>query len=337
MQRDSDSLRRPMLLSSIVPRKRGARREGNAGKKIRMRNPPWISRFLGVEEKNRMRRYAPVRTINEEIRNPSLFAGADSCFKAQMKQVKIGVGFGLWRLGMPAAETIANVSERAEDWGLDSFWLSDHLLAPSPELDVVATLSLLASRTSRIRLGPSVFLLNLRHPLVAAKSFASLDYLSNGRMVMAVGTGANLADYAACGIPTEGRGRRLDEGIMVLRKVWTEANASFHGRFFNFDNVTIEPRPAHRDHNNSGTVDLWIGGKSDTALMRTAHLSDAFFASFQAPDEFARSMETIHRYAAEAGRADARIESGLILLCALAPTRERAIDRDAPDAQCDRP
>jgi alkanesulfonate monooxygenase SsuD/methylene tetrahydromethanopterin reductase-like flavin-dependent oxidoreductase (luciferase family) len=64
-----------------------------------------------------------------------------------MKHVKIGVGFGLWRLGMPLAETIARVAERAEDWGLDSFWLSDHLLAPSAELDVVATLSLLASRT----------------------------------------------------------------------------------------------------------------------------------------------------------------------------------------------
>jgi alkanesulfonate monooxygenase SsuD/methylene tetrahydromethanopterin reductase-like flavin-dependent oxidoreductase (luciferase family) len=117
---------------------------------------------------------------------------------------------------------------------------------------------------------------------------------------------------------------------MVLRKVWTEANASFHGRFFNFDNVTIEPRPAHRDHNNSGTVDLWIGGKSDTALMRTAHLSDAFFASFQAPDEFARSMKTIHRYATEAGRANPHIESGLILLCRLAPTRERAIEEMRP-------
>src|SRR5260370_18622721 len=87
-----------------------------------------------------------------------------------MKQVKIGVGFGLWRLGMPPAETIARVAERAEDWGLDSFWLSDHLLAPSPELDVVATLSLLASRTSRMKLEPSVLLLNLRHPLMVANS-----------------------------------------------------------------------------------------------------------------------------------------------------------------------
>ena len=134
-----------------------------------------------------------------------------------MKQVKIGVGFGLWRLGMPPAETIARVAERAEDWGLDSFWLSDHLLAPSPELDVVATLSLLASRTTRMKLGPSVLLLNLRHPLMVAKSFASLDYLSNGRMVMAVGTGANLADYAACNIPVESRGKRL---LKLKKRPW---------------------------------------------------------------------------------------------------------------------
>ncbi|HVC45054.1 MAG TPA: LLM class flavin-dependent oxidoreductase [Candidatus Binataceae bacterium] len=247
-----------------------------------------------------------------------------------MKQVKVGVGFGLFRLGMPSAPAVINVAERAEEWGLDSFWLSDHLLSPSPELDIVATLALLASRTSRIKLGPSVLLLNLRHPLMAAKSFATLDYLSNGRIVMAVGTGANLADYAACGIPTEGRGRRLDEGIIVLRKAWTEANASFHGKFFNFDNVTIDPRPVRRTNNNSGTIDIWIGGRSDAALKRTARLADGYFASFQAPDEFARSMATIRGYAAEAGRANARIESGLILLCRLAPTRQQAVDQMKP-------
>src|SRR5665213_2983535 len=141
-----------------------------------------------------------------------------------MKQIKVGVGFGLFSLGMPSVDTIAHVAESAEEWGLDSFWLSDHLLAASPELDVVATLSLIASRTSRIKLGPSVFLLNLRHPLVTVYAFATLYYFSKGRMVMAVGTGANLADYAACGIPTEGRGKRLDEGIEILRKVWTESN-----------------------------------------------------------------------------------------------------------------
>lgn len=243
-----------------------------------------------------------------------------------MKQVKIGIGFGLWRLGMPSAETIARVAERAEEWGVDSFWLSDHLLAPSPELDVVATLSLLASRTSRIKLGPSVFLLNLRHPLLTAKAFASLDYLSGGRMVMAVGTGANLADYAACGIPLEGRGRRLEEGIQVLRTVWREKNASFHGKFFNFDNVTIEPLPLPRANNDSGAIDIWIGGRSEAALRRTAKMGDGFFASFQTPDEYARNMAAIRNYAREYGRENARIESGLILFSRIARSRAQALE-----------
>ncbi len=247
-----------------------------------------------------------------------------------MKQVKIGVGFGLWRLGMPSAETIARVAERAEGWGLDSFWLSDHLLAPSPELDVVATLSLLASRTSQMKLGPSVLLLNLRHPLLVAKAFASLDYLSNGRMVMAVGTGANLADYAACGIPPKSRGKRLDEGIEVLRTVWKNPKASHHGRFFNFDSVTIEPRPVARTNNDSGTMDIWVGGRSDAALKRTAKLADGYFASFQTPEEYGASMAKIRDYATQYGRADARIESGLIVLCRIAGSRERALDEMRP-------
>jgi alkanesulfonate monooxygenase SsuD/methylene tetrahydromethanopterin reductase-like flavin-dependent oxidoreductase (luciferase family) len=142
--------------------------------------------------------------------------------------------------------------------------------------------------------------------------------------VMAVGTGANLADYAATGVALETRGRRLDEGVDVLRKVWTQSKVSHHGRFFNFDNVTLEPRPARRTNNDSGTIDIWVGGKSEGALRRTARMADGYFASFLTPEEFARSMTAIRGYAAEYGRANARIESGLILLCRLGPTRERA-------------
>ena len=233
--------------------------------------------------------------------------------------------------GCPPAETIAHVAERAEDWGLDSFWLSDHLLAPSPELDVVATLSLLASRTSRMKLGPSVLLLNLRHPLMVAKSFASLDYLSNGRMVMAVGTGANLADYAACGIPLEGRGKRLDEGIEVLRTVWRERVASYHGRFFNFDNVTIEPRP-RRAHQQRFRHDGHLGWRPFRRGAETRGAPGRRISSPRSrrPDEFGASMAKIRDYAAGYGRANAHIESGLILLCRISNSRESALEEMRP-------
>jgi alkanesulfonate monooxygenase SsuD/methylene tetrahydromethanopterin reductase-like flavin-dependent oxidoreductase (luciferase family) len=149
-------------------------------------------------------------------------------------------------------------------------------------------------------------------------------------MVMAVGTGANLADYAACGIPTESRGRRLDEGIEVLRTVWTTRKASYHGRFFNFDDVTIEPLPSPRTNNHSGTIDIWVGGRSDAVLKRTARLADGYFASFQTPAEFADNMAKIRAYAAEYGRSNARIEAGLILLCRIAPSREQALEEMRP-------
>jgi probable F420-dependent oxidoreductase len=247
-----------------------------------------------------------------------------------MKQIKVGVGVGLWRFGLPTPEMIARVAERAEEWGIDSFWLSDHLLAPTPELDVVATLSLIASRTSKIRLGPSIYLLNLRHPLIVAKSFASLDYLARGRIVMAVGTGANLDDYAACGIPLEGRGARLDEGIEILRKVWLKPQVSFSGRFYQFDKVTIDPRPVRRPNNDFGTIDLWVGGQSKGALMRTARLGDGYFASFQTPDEFADHMRQIREYARGYGRENARIESGLILRCRISTSKKRSLEEVDP-------
>lgn len=252
---------------------------------------------------------------------------------ANFKRIKIGIGFGLWRLGVPSARTIVEVAQRAEEWGLDSFWLSDHLLSPSPELDVTAVLATLAAHTSTIKLGPSVLLLNLRHPVLMAKAFASLDYLSQGRMVMAVGTGNNLNDYAVCGIPTQARGARLDEGIRILRALWTQEDVSFHGRFYNFDHVTLGPRPVARPNNDFGTMDIWVGGRSEGALRRTAKLADGYFASFQTPQEFAQNMAAIRRYAAEYERAQAHIESGIIVRCRLSSSAAHARQEIEPFAR----
>ncbi|HYL58936.1 MAG TPA: LLM class flavin-dependent oxidoreductase, partial [Candidatus Acidoferrales bacterium] len=111
---------------------------------------------------------------------------------------------------------------------------------------------------------------------------------------------------------------------------WKERNASYHGKYFNFENVTIEPQPVARTNNDFGTMDIWVGGRSDAALKRAARLADGFFASFQTPAEFGASMAKIRGYASEYGRANAHIESGLILLCRIAKSREHALEEMRP-------
>ena len=94
---------------------------------------------------------------------------------------------------------------------------------------------------------------------------------------MAVGTGANLKEYGAFGfyLP-KGAAARLDEGIQALRVLWREPNASFHGRFYNFDNATLEPRPQARHNNDFGTIDLWVGRTAHGVLKRTARFADGY-------------------------------------------------------------
>src|SRR5262249_23754442 len=163
-----------------------------------------------------------------------------------MSAVRIGIGFGLWRLGMPSAETICAYAERAEDLGIDSIWLSDHIVSRQPHLDIACVMALFAARTTRIKMGPSVLTLPAPDRVRVARTYATPDYLAGGRrrISMAVGLGSDPRDCIACGIRPEERAARMEEGVEVLRKLWTETNVTHHGRFYNFDDVTIEPRPA---------------------------------------------------------------------------------------------
>ena len=139
-----------------------------------------------------------------------------------MSGVKIGIGFGQWRHGLPEPDLLCEYAESAEAIGLDSLWLSDHIVTRNPTLDITCLFAMIAGRTRRIKMGPSVLTLPARHPVHVAKTYATLDYISGGRMIMAVGSGSDLRDLAASGVPSEERGKRLDEGITILRRLWIE-------------------------------------------------------------------------------------------------------------------
>lgn len=246
-----------------------------------------------------------------------------------MGKIKIGIGFGLWRLGMPSPETICSYAERAEDLGIDSIWLSDRIVSRQPTLEISCVMAMFAARTKRIKMGPSVLTLPARNPVEVAKTYATLDYLTGGqrRVIMAVGIGSDPRDCAAMGIAAEERGGRLAEGVEVLRKLWSGPNVTHEGKYYRFTDVTIEPRPAR------GPLDIWVGGRTPLALKRVARYGDGWFPSFITPDEFRESMGQLKQLGVEHGRAIDEDESGIVLLAHVCDDRAQASEMQDRTAQ----
>lgn len=241
-----------------------------------------------------------------------------------MSGVKIGIGFGQWKYGLPDPALLCQHAETAEAVGLDSLWLSDHIVTRNPTLDISCLFAMIAGRTKHLKMGPSVLTLPARHPVHIAKTYATLDYLSGGRMIMAVGSGGDVRDLEASGVSPNERGKRLDEGIEILRKLWTESHVTHHGKFYHFDDVTIEPKP------RKGSLDIWIGGKSDAILRRVVRLGDGWFPALTSPAEFKRDMAKLMAFGEEAGRPVNSREAGVLLLTHIDEDRDAAWKTVAP-------
>ncbi len=242
-----------------------------------------------------------------------------------MSGVKIGIGFGQWQQGMPPPDLLCEYAETSEAIGLDSLWLSDHIVTRNPTLDIHCLFAMIAGRTRHLKMGPSVLTLPARHPVHVAKTYATLDYLTGGgRMIMAVGSGSDLRDLAASGVPSEERGKRLDEGITILRRLWTESHVTHHGEFYQFDDVTIEPKP------RKGPLDIWIGGKSDAILKRVVRLGDGWFPALTSPAEFKHDMAKLMAFGEQAGRQMNPREAGVLLLTHIDEDRDAAWRTVAP-------
>ncbi|MBI2878647.1 MAG: LLM class flavin-dependent oxidoreductase [Candidatus Rokubacteria bacterium] len=232
-----------------------------------------------------------------------------------MVRLRFGVALNLHR-----PETLLPLAEQVEALGYESLWAGDHISYTRPILDPLTLLASYAARTRRVRLGTCVYLLPLRHPTPVAKAVASLDFLSGGRVVFGVGVGGEFPkEFEACGVPREERGRRTDEGIEVLRRLWRDSPASFEGKHFRFDGVTIEPKPAQ-----PGGPPILVGGRSDFALRRAGRLGDGWISYLVAPDRYRRSLDKIEGFAAEAGRRLERFEPAHLTFIAMDDDPETA-------------
>ena len=232
-------------------------------------------------------------------------------------------------LGAITAADLISIAQRGEASGaFDALWVGDSLLA-KPRLEAVTLLSTLAGATSRLRLGVGCLATFVhRHPVMFAHQWASLDVLSAGRAWLAVCLGgpdeANAAqalEHAVMAVKSSDRVARLEEGIAVLRALFGQTKASHHGRFYQFDGVTIEPRPIQNPlpiwiaSNPTGLT--WKGGASaadavvERGLRRVARYADGWMTNKVSPDEFRHQWARITAMALEEGRDPAKLGSAL--------------------------
>lgn len=200
--------------------------------------------------------------------------------------------------GIEDPQKIARLGVRAEDLGFDSVWVNHHVLnvgyvkdrlGERPYHDALVLLTWLASKTSRVSLGTSVLVMPYLHPMVLAKQLATLDHLSNGRLVIGLGTGSLPEENAAMGVPYESRGKYCNEFVEVLRMLWTKKQATYNGEFFQFDDIISSPKPLQTPH-----PPLVIGGNRPPALRRAARLGDGWHPMNCSPNGVRERLKTIH-------------------------------------------
>jgi probable F420-dependent oxidoreductase len=180
-------------------------------------------------------------------------------------------------------EVASGIARQAEAAGFESLWVGEHVVLPDPRVapspmeptdpihDPLISLAYLAAVTTTVLLGTGIIILPQRNPLVLAKQIASLDVLSNGRVIFGIGAGYLQPEFEAVGVPFANHGPRTDEYLAAMRSLWADERPSFRGRFVNFSNVNAYPRPVQK------LVHTVVGGRSPGALKRSVEQAHGWY------------------------------------------------------------
>jgi probable F420-dependent oxidoreductase len=213
-------------------------------------------------------------------------------------KIRIGIQLGLWPSRELQPEAVLDLIDYFEALDLDSIWVSDRLVSSALTLEPITFLSYIAGRLRKMKFGTSTLVLPTRNPIVLAKELATLDFLSQGRLFPAIGLGGEESkDLQVLGVDRKTRAGRTDEMIVLMRRLWTEDNVTFAGKYFSVEEATIMPRPWQKNG-----PPIWIGGRSEAALRRTGRLGDGWLVSSVSASEVEHGIKSIRRHATEAGR-----------------------------------
>ena len=212
---------------------------------------------------------------------------------------------------------VPRLAAKADETGLHSFWVNDRLTGE--HFEPLTVLSAVTAVTGSIKLGTSILLAVLRHPVVLAKSLASIDFLSGGRLIFGVGFGGTQREFDAVEIPFGRRGARAVEQIQLMTRVWREDHVSHHGKFFKAADLTVGPRPTQHPH-----PPIWMGGAADAALRRVGAMADGYICGTASLKRFASVWEKIAAAAVENGRDPACIHKAGITYLTIDENKSRA-------------
>lgn len=215
-------------------------------------------------------------------------------------------------------ENVVNFAKKCEAMGCHSMWTIDRIAYDN--LEPLTVLAAAAGTTQKIRLGTSVLLANLRHASHVAKIISTLDFISNGRVTLGLGFGSRESDYKAVEIPFEHRGSRAVEQVQLMKRLWTEDEVTFKGKFYSVENLSVGPKPIQKPH-----PPLWTGGSAEVALKRAGTWADGFICGSSAIPDFPSTWEKISGYARAAGRDPKKITKAGLTFMAIDEEQSKAV------------
>lgn len=191
----------------------------------------------------------------------------------------IGIGLGISQFPFDSGDDYFDWLRLCESGRVDSIWQTDRIISKEPMLECFAAMAAIAGATKKIRFGFNVASIALRDPVIVAKQCATIDMLSNGRLLPAFGLGSAMSqDYVATGTPTKRRGKKADEALELVSRLWHENDVTFDGEFYQYQSATISPQPKNPN------IPLWIGGSSDVAIKRTARIGTGWLGGIDSPE-----------------------------------------------------
>jgi len=235
------------------------------------------------------------------------------------RETKFGISLPNQILPDPSVDSLVDVALTADRLNFDSVWVGDRIFHKVlPVLDPLVLLSYVASRTTRVRLGTAVLILPLRNPVSLAKTLSTIDFLSNGRLVLGLSLGGREDDYKAVGASWEEKTNLFVRDIRLMKKLWTESNVTLSSGEWKMESVTMLPKPRQLPQ-------MLFGGYAEGALKRAGRLADGWMAGTQmSPEKFFENWNKVMAYAKSYGRDPTTLEPAKLWFIHVSEDREAA-------------